>query len=51
MSGKILSIFVDNQFVEKISFHFNFLFCGNYFEENIEKDIEEIKNINKFEGL
>lgn len=50
MGGKE-STQIDNQYFEKISFHINILVCGNYIEEFIEKDLENIKVIQKHEGL
>ena len=36
---------IDSQSYENITFHVNILVCGDYVEENVEKDLENIKVI------
>lgn len=42
---------IDSQSYENITFHVNILVCGDYVEENVEKDLENIKVIQEHEGL
>ena len=42
---------VDSECFSKITFHVNILICGNYIEEIIEKDLDNVRVIQKYEGL
>ena len=44
---------VDSEYFEKdkISFHINILVCGDYNEKFIEKDLQNVANITKEEGV
>lgn len=42
---------VDTECFTKITFHVNILICGNYIEEIIEKDLDNVRVIQKYEGL
>ena len=48
MGGKE-SAQVDSEYFEKISFHINILVCGDYPEQNIESDLDNINILNKDE--
>ena len=50
MGGKE-STQVDSQYFEKLSFHLNLLVCGDYLEEHLQNDLDNIKIIDKHEGL
>lgn len=50
MGGKE-STQVDSQYFEKLSFHLNILVCGDYLEEHLQNDLDNIKIIDKHEGL
>ena len=50
MGGKE-STQVDSQYFEKLSFHLNILVCGDYLEEHLRNDLDNIKIIDKHEGL
>lgn len=50
MGGKE-SIQADSQYFTKVSFQVNILVCGDYVEENMERDLDNIQIIKKHEGL
>ena len=50
MGGKE-STQVDSQYYAELSFHFNILVCGDYLEEYLQNDLDNIKIIDKHEGL
>lgn len=50
MGGKESSQ-VDTQYFEQLSFHLNILVCGDYLEEFLQKDLDNIRIISKHEGL
>ena len=41
----------DSQYYEKVSFELNILVCGNYNQENIERDLKEIQLVENHEGV
>ena len=41
----------DSQYYEKVSFELNILVCGNYNQENIERDLKEIHLVENHEGV
>ena len=41
----------DSQYYEKVSFDLNILVCGNYNQENIERDLKEIHLVENHEGV
>ena len=49
--GSKESTHVDSQYFESISFHVNIIVCGDYIDENIEKDLENVKIVDKHQGL
>lgn len=42
---------VDSECFSKITFHVNILICGDYIEEIIEKDLDNVRIIQRHEGL
>ena len=50
MGGKE-STQVDSQYYAELSFHLNILVCGDYLEEYLQNDLDNIKIIDKHEGL
>ena len=41
----------DSQYYEKAKFQMNLLVCGNYIEKKIEAELEQIKSIERHEGM
>lgn len=50
MGGKEISQ-ADSQYFEHFTFHLNLLICGDYPEDNLEKEIDNIQKIAKHKGF